>query len=407
MVDRKKALCLARRYAGFNGSQSYLCRRYFGKSFGQAIFEKDIEGIKDQWKQNPYFESDDKNIRQMTLRECERLQTLPDFYTDVDGVSEQMKYEAIGNGWTVDVIAHILSYIKKEEKEKKTMELKMNAYQLPEKISFNFDELKQELTEKVSMYETLVYTDDQIKEAKADKAQLNKLKKALNDERIRLEKEYMVPFNSFKSQVNEIISIIEKPVALIDKQVKEYEDKQKQDKMEQIKALWAEMDVPEGLTLERVFEDRMLNVSYGLNHVKQKMLDDIKRFNLDMETLAALPEFGFEAQQEYIRTFDLNKALAEGQRMAQIQKQKAEAERLKAEREAEQARLKAEEEARKAADAEFARNINPPAEEVAATEETPAQPVRQWIRFAANLTVGEAMELKNFFSTHGIEYKAI
>ena len=55
----------------------------------------------------------------MTLRECERLQTLPDFYTDVDGVSEQMKYEAIGNGWTVDVIAHILSYIKKEEKEKK------------------------------------------------------------------------------------------------------------------------------------------------------------------------------------------------------------------------------------------------------------------------------------------------
>lgn len=118
------------------------------------------------------------------------------------------------------------------------MELKMNDYQLPEKISFNFDELKQELTEKVSMYETLVYTDDQIKEAKADKAQLNKLKKALNDERIRLEKEYMQPFNSFKSQVNEIISIIDKPVALIDKQVKEYEDKQKQDKMEQIKALW-------------------------------------------------------------------------------------------------------------------------------------------------------------------------
>ena len=286
------------------------------------------------------------------------------------------------------------------------MELKMNAYQLPEKISFNFDELKQELTEKVSMYETLVYTDDQIKEAKADKAQLNKLKKALNDERIRLEKEYMVPFNSFKSQVAEIISIIDKPVALIDKQVKEYEDKQKQEKMEQIKALWSEMDVPEGLTLERVFEDRMLNVSYGMNHVKQKMLDDIKKFNRDMETLAALPEFGYEAQQEYIRTLDLNKALAEGQKMAQIQKQKAEAERLKAEREAEQARLKAEEEARKAAEAEFARNINPPAE-VAATEETPAQPARQWISFAANLTVGEAMELKNFFSTHGIEYKAI
>ena len=47
----------------------------------------------------------------MTLRECERLQTLPDFYTDADGVSTQMKYEAIGNGWTVDVIAWIFGFL--------------------------------------------------------------------------------------------------------------------------------------------------------------------------------------------------------------------------------------------------------------------------------------------------------
>lgn len=68
------------------------------------------------------------------------------------------------------------------------MELRVNEVQIPENITFNYEELKQELTKKVSMYETMVYTDDQIKEAKADKAQLNKLKKALNDERIRREK---------------------------------------------------------------------------------------------------------------------------------------------------------------------------------------------------------------------------
>ena len=111
-VDRDKALCLARRYAGFSGSQSYLCRRYFGKSFGQAVFEGDIEVIKAKWKENPYFESDEQNIRQMTVKECERLQTLPDDYTDAEGVSTQMRYEAIGNGWTVDVIAHILNGLK-------------------------------------------------------------------------------------------------------------------------------------------------------------------------------------------------------------------------------------------------------------------------------------------------------
>lgn len=111
-VDREKSLCLARRYAGFSGSQSYLCRRYFGKSFGQAVFEGDIEAIKAKWAENPYFESDEQNIRQMTVKECERLQTLPDGYTDAESVSTQMRYEAIGNGWTVDVIAHILNGLK-------------------------------------------------------------------------------------------------------------------------------------------------------------------------------------------------------------------------------------------------------------------------------------------------------
>ena len=114
-VDRDKALCLARRYAGFCGSQSYLCRRYFGKSFGQAVFEGDIDTIKAKWKEDPYFVDDERNIRQMSITECERLQTLPDGYTNAEGVSEKMRIEAIGNGWTVDVIAHILKNIPREE----------------------------------------------------------------------------------------------------------------------------------------------------------------------------------------------------------------------------------------------------------------------------------------------------
>lgn len=49
-------------------------------------------------------------IRRLTPLECERLQTLPDNYTE--GISEAQRYKGIGNGWTVDVIAHILSYLK-------------------------------------------------------------------------------------------------------------------------------------------------------------------------------------------------------------------------------------------------------------------------------------------------------
>lgn len=48
-------------------------------------------------------------IRKLTPIECEKLQTLPVNYTE--GVSNSQRYKAIWNGWTVDVIAHIFSYI--------------------------------------------------------------------------------------------------------------------------------------------------------------------------------------------------------------------------------------------------------------------------------------------------------
>lgn len=49
-------------------------------------------------------------IRKLTPVECERLQSIPDNYTE--SVSNTQRYKMLGNGWTVDVISHILSYLK-------------------------------------------------------------------------------------------------------------------------------------------------------------------------------------------------------------------------------------------------------------------------------------------------------
>ena len=102
------------------------------------------------------------------------------------------------------------------------LELRMKPYEIPAAVEFNFDELKEALLQKVSVYEQMVYTDEQISAAKADRANLNRLKKALNDERIKREREYMEPFSAFKAQVNEIISIIDRPVMVIDKKAVEH-----------------------------------------------------------------------------------------------------------------------------------------------------------------------------------------
>lgn len=254
------------------------------------------------------------------------------------------------------------------------MELKVNEITIPEAIQFNYEELKQELTEKVGMYETMVYTDDQIKEAKADKANLNKLKKALNDERIRREREYMQPFNDFKQKINEIISIIDKPVAVIDKQVKAYDEKKRQDKMEAIKKLYEESEHPEWLELEQIFNERWLLAGTSMRQIQDGMEGWFNEIKQSLDTLSNLADFAFEATEVYKSTLDINKAVNEGKRLAEIQKRKEEQVRLQKE-----ADVKAQE----------------PVE------------VAQWISFSAKLTVAQAVELREFFERRKIEFKAV
>ena len=284
------------------------------------------------------------------------------------------------------------------------MELKITKYEQPQSIEFNYEELKRELSEKVKSYETLVYTDDQIKSAKSDRASLNKLKKALNDERLRREREFMAPFEEFKSQINEIIAIIDKPVCLIDKQIKGYEEKCRAEKLESIKAVWDDLEgKPDWLKLEAIFNDKWLNASVSMRDISQALFETLERVNADLATLSNLPLFGFEACEVYKDTLDLKKALTEGHKLAEIQQRKIE------------------EEARKKAEAEnkpempivepevmSPRPIDPvdPVEAVIVEAESPAD-AGVWINFSACLTVAQAKELKAFFEARNIKFKSI
>ena len=296
------------------------------------------------------------------------------------------------------------------------MELRVNEVAIPEKIDFNYEELKAELTSKVSFYETLVYTDDQIKDAKADKANLNKLKRALNDERIRREKEYMQPINVFKAQINEIIGIIDKPIAVIDEQVKAFDEKRKIEKQKAIEELFATIGFQNFVTLEKIQDPKWLNASVSMKSIEEQMRSRMYQIGDDVLTLHNLPEFGFEATEVYKQTLDINKAIKEAQRMAEITKAKAEAEaRRKAEEEsrkaAEEARRKAEEE-RKAQEKEqraaMAKAMTPP-EDVQPTpvQESQPEPQKMVVKFEVELTTEDATALREFFQSRNITFRAI
>ena len=289
------------------------------------------------------------------------------------------------------------------------MELKVNEVSIPEKITFNYEELKQEIAEKVKTYEVLVYDDTQIKQAKSDRANLNKLKKALNDERIRREKEYMQPFNVFKEQINEIISIIDKPVSMIDNQVKEYEQIQKQEKANKVMDKFNELNTYEWIKLQQFADKRWSNSTYTLSKIEQDIKDKLESIAKDLDIISKMPDFSFEATEVYKSTLDLQKSLDEGKRLAEIQARKEEEEKRRREeaekRIAEQER--AQEETRiaemEANRAKALQQIDTMQAESKTEEEEP----KQWVNFSAHLTVKQALELKEFFTYKNIEFKAI
>ena len=74
-----------------------------------ATMHKMHRACTDNYISTKYQPKGKTNVRKLTPIECERLQTLPDNYTE--GVSNTNRYKCIGNGWTVDVISHIFSFL--------------------------------------------------------------------------------------------------------------------------------------------------------------------------------------------------------------------------------------------------------------------------------------------------------
>lgn len=282
------------------------------------------------------------------------------------------------------------------------MELKMQEVQFPKVIQFNFAELKEEITAKAELYKNMVYTEDTIKEAKADKATLNKFIKVLEDKRKDVKKQCLQPYDDFEKQIKELVAIVNEPVQLIDSQVKAYDEKRKAEKLDQIKAIWEESDHPEWLSCNMIFDNRWLNVTFSLKQVQDAITERLTQINTELTTLNSLTEFAFEAVEVYKNTLDVNRAIAEGQRLADIQRRKQEEAMRKAAAEA------AEKEA-EIRQAEIEPEVITPAEPVAMIEPDPepADASATWIRFEACMTTEQAYKLKHFFEEEGIQFRPI
>lgn len=215
-------------------------------------------------------------------------------------------------------------------------------------IEWNKEELLAAVRSKVTSYEGIVYTEETVKSAKNDRAELNNLVKAIDERRKKVKEVINQPYAEFEKELKEITDLIKKQSAEIDEQVKAFETAEKEEKKAKIMEAYEKAigNLAEILPFSKVFDQRYLNKTCKLASAIAEVQKKIEQVKTDLETIESVcGKYKLNAKDVYVRTLDLSKAMAEEKRLKDLE-EKLEAERIQKEKAAEE-RRKAEE-ARKA-----------------------------------------------------------
>lgn len=280
---------------------------------------------------------------------------------------------------------------------------------LPKTIDFNFEDLKAQLAESLTLYTGLVVTEDSIKPAKDDRAKLNKLREALENKRKEVKRECMAPYNDFEAKVKELVSLIDRPIAAIDGQLKEFEEKRRAEKRAAVKAVYEETvgELRALLPFERLWRDEWYNTGVSMKKIREAITAAEDKAASDLEVLSTVEsEFAEAVKLKYLDTLDVSAALQERARL------QAQAAKLR-EYEEEQQRARDAAAARVEAAAIHPTTTAPTqeAEQAAGTFEpgggNAVEETIYLLRFECQLTKAQAGMLSNFLKDNNISYRRI
>lgn len=285
------------------------------------------------------------------------------------------------------------------------------------KIDWNYEELKQEITTRANDYKTLVYTDDNIKDAKSDRANLNKFIKVLDTKRKDVKKMMLEPYTEFESQVKELIGIIGEANNNIDSQVKAYEQKKRDEKLVKVQEIYdgifGESDLLSILTWDRVFKPTYLNATTTLKSIKTEMTELLERVTNELNIIDNdNGEYQFEMKETYLKDFNMAEALTVKQRFEENARRKAEYEaKRQAELEARREREKAEAEKianagnlhiPKEAEAEHVKAVAYDTAQSIGIEDVKEEVIE--LAFRVRATASQLEGLKNYLKSNNIEF---
>jgi len=183
-----------------------------------------------------------------------------------------------------------------------------------EHIVWNADEIAKEVEAKVGYYKNLVYTEDQVAEAKKDRAKLRKFVTALKDKDREIKDLCLKPYEEFHNQMQKIILLVEEPAELIDKQVKEFEEGQKRQKLAAINDLFEKKGFQPWVSLEKIMNPKWMNKTYSMKQIDADMTTIQHKIGEDILLINGQKEGMQAALSEYKRSMDVSASIAAAQR---------------------------------------------------------------------------------------------
>ena len=120
-------------------------------------------------------------------------------------------------------------------------ELRILANIMPGKIDTNFEEQKAVLAQSMELYKNAKFSEEYKTQAKGELATLRKIRKALDDRRKEIKKEWMGPYEEFESKTKELLQLIDEPISLIDAQIKEMEERRKAARRKEIEEFFGDI----------------------------------------------------------------------------------------------------------------------------------------------------------------------
>ena len=272
-------------------------------------------------------------------------------------------------------------------------------------IGGNFEELKTALKAELEVYKNMVFTEEAKPEARKAVANLRKLKKSMNDKKLEVKKNFMVPYTDFEAQVKEL-----------DKLIEEFERKRVEERKKLISDIYTEIitehdTVAEYLPLQRIYDSKWENSTTTRKTIKEGIMKHVEHVEKDLATIRSMEsEFEDKGIAKYKTTLELSDALTT---MNQYQKQKEDILR----RQEEEARRAAEEEKRKAEDevhkaAEGEQKADTPVQEEPIAQETVKEekfiepkPVTNTVVYEIVADPFQIVQLEAFMRENDVDFK--